>query len=1069
MELQTANVRRFMETTLQEQVQRNRTQNELGIRIYDEVELMVEKSAEEQALESRYIDTVLVTYCIPNSELKYNLSFRVDKDMKSKNLREGCHPAVGSVRACDEICAFQQAQVMVDWFPGLSQTKSLVQLIAGDVKGAERTQQNFIRQCPGVSQVTSAVQAIAGDTKGAAETQKQFGGAMSGLVDGIPVVGHIKGGIHYACGDSEGGERAMKGASRTVGAIGGGVGGFCVGGPVGAVAGGMAGGAAVDGITTGMDSAVKGEFRPSGVVESVKNMADGKADAGDIFDFGAGLAMDGAAGYAGGKLAQKATAGRAYRTMPEEVGKQAVKNGELPAGHNQGGPMGETWVSESAKHQKKYLAEKQAQHPELNMKTYQVETSAKALKKVKSEAVPQQGSKRLNRNLEAAGERPKNVTNAEQLGGHPKGKQNIGIKGQENLSDFNKTVRKIKEVDPNVLAERGPLRKAAGRFGKPAGMAAAAGAIEGRGDVDTAPFSYLAPNAVPRKNTSMMDRELTNILPKAGRKARRGGANKSSHDAGKGEGAAAGGSSGELAEQMMFLPGLFAFMTQRDRNVKQHLQRMKLRNIFIYLTVLVLAVYDIYLMQPPGVNYLCREGAVLPLTSGDVHTVDFEDIRTPSSVWAWLTDTVAAELFTADSLLRSGNYAVGFLQVLVQNVQPATAAQCPQEDTSFTLPPNVSCYAMAYTDDTAATASLAEVYTYFQGKIGLDGRSHQISPWQWGPSRMASPGGEASTQMTFSAVDGSGYSVEYSLQHPSAAQLSCMVTPSRSADTVRQAFLEDVAFLARASWLDTQTRAVHVQFTLYSPNYDLWIPSRYSFEMTGFGTVTPKIDVSTFRPGIIEYGSGFAQLLADIVRALFVLYICLFQVYWDFMYERRVNGAGWKHFFTIQGAVDLSIGSVFFAMFGLRYTTFNATASADLAGEELSFTSAVGALEESRLCIQYKVATISQATELAQTYNQHLALDAAMAALVLYRVLYFLKVNRHVFIIWTSVARAARIALRLLVVFAPILGALTVLSMGVSSNFDQYTRTFGSALTQNLLMIFGDDETIKAWARWCSL
>lgn len=667
MELQTANVRRFMETTLQEQVQRNRTQNELGIRIYDEVELMVEKSAEEQALESRYIDTVLVTYCIPNSELKYNLSFRVDKDMKSKNLRE-------------DACLY--------W--GLSEV-------------------DFI----------------------------------------------------------------------------------------------------------------------------LKTMSNAKV------------------------------------------------------------------------------------HDDLTIQTC------------------------FNENEDA---------------------------------HFS-------------LVQKTP------------------------------------------KNTSMMDKELTNILPKAGRKARRGGANKSSHDAGKGEGAAAGGSSGELAEQMMFLPGLFAFMTQRDRNVKQHLQRMKLRNIFIYLTLLVLAVYDIYLMQPPGVNYLCREGAVLPLTSGDVHTVDFEDIRTPSSVWAWLTDTVAAELFTADSLLRSGNYAVGFLQVLVQNVQPATAARCPQEDTSFTLPPNVSCYAMAYTDDTAATASLAEVYTYFQGKIGLDGRFHQISPWQWGPSRMASPGGEASTQMTFSAVDGSGYSVEYSLQHPSA-------------DTVRQAFLEDVAFLARESWLDTQTRAVHVQFTLYNPNYDLWIPSRYSFEMTGFGTVTPKIDVSTFRPGMIEYGSGFAQLLSDIVRALFVLYICLFQVYWDFMYERRVNGAGWKHFFTIQGAVDLSIGSVFFAMFGLRYTTFNVGSVSYLADHSNG---------------------VLDATELSQTYNQHLALDAAMAALVLYRVLYFLKVNRHVFIIWTSVARAAMIALRLLVVIAPLLGALTVLSMGVSLNFDQYARTFGSALTQNLLLIFGDDETIKGY------
>eukprot|EP00438_Fugacium_kawagutii_P034408 Skav207743 [mRNA] locus=scaffold362:449188:450115:- [translate_table: standard] len=92
---------------------------------------------------------------------------------------------------------------MVDWVPGLSQVKSLVQVTFGDAEGAERTQQNFIRQCPVVSQVTSAVQAGCGDNKAALETQKQFGGAMSGLADGIPLVGHIKGGIHYACGDDE--------------------------------------------------------------------------------------------------------------------------------------------------------------------------------------------------------------------------------------------------------------------------------------------------------------------------------------------------------------------------------------------------------------------------------------------------------------------------------------------------------------------------------------------------------------------------------------------------------------------------------------------------------------------------------------------------------------------------------------------------------------------------------------------------------------------------------------------------------------------------------------------------
>ena len=62
------------------------------------------------------------------------------------------------------------------------------------------------------------------------------------MVDGLPVVGHIKGGIHYACGDSDRGDQAMKSASHTAGVI---AEGFAVGGPAGAFVGGMAGGAVI--------------------------------------------------------------------------------------------------------------------------------------------------------------------------------------------------------------------------------------------------------------------------------------------------------------------------------------------------------------------------------------------------------------------------------------------------------------------------------------------------------------------------------------------------------------------------------------------------------------------------------------------------------------------------------------------------------------------------------------------------------------------------------------------------------------------------------------------------------
>lgn len=105
----------------------------------------------------------------------------------------------------------------MDWIPVLSQVKSLVQVISGDAEGAQQTQENFLKQCPIVSQGTSLVQAISGDEKGARETQMAFLNTVSGVANGIPVVGHAKGVVHYVCGDKEGGDQAMKSSSRTVG------------------------------------------------------------------------------------------------------------------------------------------------------------------------------------------------------------------------------------------------------------------------------------------------------------------------------------------------------------------------------------------------------------------------------------------------------------------------------------------------------------------------------------------------------------------------------------------------------------------------------------------------------------------------------------------------------------------------------------------------------------------------------------------------------------------------------------------------------------------------------------
>ena len=120
------------------------------------------------------------------------------------------------------------------------------------------------------------------------------------LIDATPVVGHIKGGIHYACGDKRGGDASMKKASRATGVIGGAVVGTLVGGPAGTVAGAIAGGAAMDEITTGVESAIHGEFRPNGQISDWDKAINSKSSEGTtegVIGIITTTVMDGKVGY----------------------------------------------------------------------------------------------------------------------------------------------------------------------------------------------------------------------------------------------------------------------------------------------------------------------------------------------------------------------------------------------------------------------------------------------------------------------------------------------------------------------------------------------------------------------------------------------------------------------------------------------------------------------------------------------------------------------------------------------------------------------------------------------------
>ncbi|KAH9522798.1 hypothetical protein DERF_006358 [Dermatophagoides farinae] len=185
-----------------------------------------------------------------------------------------------------------------DWIPVVSQVKSLVQVITGDVEGARQTQANFSRECPIVSQTRSAIELASGDKETAKKTQYQCLGTMSNFVDFLPIVGHFKGGIQHLTGDHEEGNHALKAATRTSVMMGAGAVATIFTGGLTAILAGIAVGAAFD----SSDSIIHNE--PRGLFAAV-DKAVNKPTGGNVFDAAMGVVGYGMAGYSGSKIGTK--------------------------------------------------------------------------------------------------------------------------------------------------------------------------------------------------------------------------------------------------------------------------------------------------------------------------------------------------------------------------------------------------------------------------------------------------------------------------------------------------------------------------------------------------------------------------------------------------------------------------------------------------------------------------------------------------------------------------------------------------------------------------------------------
>ena len=143
------------------------------------------------------------------------------------------------------------------------------------IKGAGKSWENYVEVNAVAANINMAAAAIDGDDKKVKKLKERQCDAWSEIGENTPVVGHVAGVVNYAVGNSEAGDRCMIGATRSAAVA------------AAAVASGgtaaFATAAAYDGVATGLNSAAKGKYAPTGNVAGVDNAIRTK-DVNDYFD-----------------------------------------------------------------------------------------------------------------------------------------------------------------------------------------------------------------------------------------------------------------------------------------------------------------------------------------------------------------------------------------------------------------------------------------------------------------------------------------------------------------------------------------------------------------------------------------------------------------------------------------------------------------------------------------------------------------------------------------------------------------------------------------------------------------
>jgi len=284
------------------------------------------------------------------------------------------------------------------------------------------------------------------------------------------------------------------------------------------------------------------------------------------------------------------------------------------------------------------------------------------------------------------------------------------------------------------------------------------------------------------------------------------------------------------------------------------------------------------------------------------------------------------------------------------------------------------------------------------------------------------------------SYDASGYIVDYNLvQKDNPIDI----------EKLRSAYIQDMQAFRQLGWIDKSTRFLLLSFTAYNGNFDMWTSNNFMLEFPPNGIVLAKHDVWPFKPNSWEPLLEFSEqelFELDLTRMCLVLYI-LYHVKCEVNYDSS-KGRPWYTFFTsYYGLCDMLIVLTAFYAFLIRLLSFGMTPTID----------AVTTSQDSYQAWH----------EISYVYNQIFIIDAAFFSLLCFRLVSFLRINRHVFVLWMAIYGTMQEFFYYAWVFVPIMSGFVLGAHCIYGSRFVYFSSYSWSVSSLIMLINGDlDYTV---------